>query len=105
MNDRDGTIQIGDEIVNIMGRSLRELNIQQVQELLMVSTQGDEEAVIDLVICRSMANYIEPIHITNCTKQRNNSTDTYFNDVTHERSTNESHLDPKYNEFASIALK
>lgn len=87
-----------------MGRSLRELNIQQVQEQLLLSTQSEGEAIIDLVICRSLANNIGPVI---CQKQRNHSVDTYFNDVLQRSTTNTdtTSSDQKYNDFASIALK
>lgn len=73
---RDGNIQIGDEIVYVSGRCLRGLSIQQVQELLADSTSGTGKCIIDLVICRYVANNKE--------KTRIKSTDTYLNDMKEE---------------------
>lgn len=90
----DGTIQVGDEIVNILGRCLRGMTMPQVQELLIDSTKGTNRCEIDLVICRYVTNSKE--------KMRKKSIDSYLNgctgtdDLPHERS---------YTEYASTALK
>uniref|UniRef100_U5EL40 Putative pdz domain containing protein found in a variety of eumetazoan signaling molecules n=1 Tax=Corethrella appendiculata TaxID=1370023 RepID=U5EL40_9DIPT len=52
---RDGTIKIGDEIVNVIGKRLRGLSLQQVNELFLNCTKT-KAPTIDLVICRSKAN-------------------------------------------------
>lgn len=93
---RDGTIQIGDEIVNINGQSLRGQNAKRVQEQLLECTSSED--FVDLVTCRTKASLkIE--------KQRNNSVDTYFENLAVKRpSPNELHQH-NYTEYASIALK
>lgn len=57
----------------VSGRCLRGLSIQQVQELLGDSTKGTASCIIDLVICRYVANSKE--------KPRLKSTDTYLDDA------------------------
>lgn len=93
---RDGTILIGDEIVNINGQSLRGQNAQRVQEQLLDCTSSED--FVDLVTCRSKASLqIE--------KQRNKSVDTYFESLTVKRSSPSEQHQHNYTEYASIALK
>lgn len=74
---------MGDEIVYVSGRCLRGLSIQQVQELLADSTKGTENCVIDLVICRYVANKKE--------KSRIKSTDTYLDDAEDDKEAHNEH--------------
>lgn len=90
----DGTIQLGDEIVNILGRCLRGMTMPQVQELLIDSTKGTARCEIDLVICRYVTNSKEKIRKKSIDSYLNGCTDT--DDLNHERS---------YTEYASTALK
>lgn len=55
---RDKTIEINDEIVNVLGRRLSGLTMLQVQELLKNITKGktDDLNEIDFVICRNIVN-------------------------------------------------
>lgn len=90
---RNGNIRIGDEIVSILGTSLRGLSVMEVQCLLTNCTKGTGEANIDLVICRSGTNF-KDIQIND---KRKHSADSYLSDMNGFEIGN--------NEFASIALK
>lgn len=90
---RDGNIQIGDEIVYVSGRCLRGLSIQQVQELLGDSTKGTSNCIIDLVICRYVANNKE--------KSRIKSTDTYLDEAKDSNDVNSEQMF----EFAASHIK
>lgn len=58
--NREGTIKPGDEVINIMGRRLRGLSFQQVQELLNTSSKGSScNNEIDLVICHNLTEIKE----------------------------------------------
>lgn len=91
---RDGTIQLGDEIVKVFGHCLRGMTIHQVQELLVNSTKGTKRCDIDLVICRHVANNKE--------KLRKKSVDSYLDSHIPEHGTS---LIDSNSEFASTALK
>lgn len=49
---RNGFLQRGDEIIDVMGKRLYNLNMQEVYELLRLSSNSD----INLVICRTLNN-------------------------------------------------
>lgn len=90
---REGTIQIGDEIVNVSGRSVRGLSMIQVRELLESAYNSTDQGDIDLVICR---------YVTKQTHRslRKKSIDSYLTDIDDLARTQ-----PEFNEYASTALK
>lgn len=108
----EGSIKIGDEIVNINGESLRGQPYPFVHNLIATCTSisghlpHTNNAHVDLVICRSISQQRHHHAIQFIEKQRNKSVDTYFDEPTaptpppppcdhHQHFT----------EFASIALK
>lgn len=88
--NREGTIKIGDEIVNISGRSVRGISMHQVRDLLERSYNNKDETDIDLVICR--------YGISSKPKLRKKSIHSYLNDLDDSPGG-------EFNEFASSALK
>lgn len=65
--DREGTIQINDEIVNVCGQSVRGLSILQLRELLVDAYNDRKRTDMDLVICRYGGNVY---HCDTVTKSR-----------------------------------
>lgn len=90
---RNGSIKIGDEIVSILGTTLRSLSMMEVQNLMTDCTKGTGETNIDLVICRSDTNF-KDIQIKD---KRKHSADSYLSDMNGYEIGN--------NDFASIVLK
>lgn len=57
--NRDGSLQTGDEIINIQGHRVRGLYLRQVYEILNATIANQstaEKCEIDLVICRKNAS-------------------------------------------------
>lgn len=90
---REGTIQIGDEIVNVSGRSVRGMSMIQVRELLESAYNSTEQSDIDLVICRYVTKHTHK-------SLRKKSIDSYLTEID-DTPRNQ----PEFNEFASTALK
>lgn len=95
---REGTIQIGDEIVNVCGQSVRGLTILQVRELLEDAYTDRTKTDIDMVICR-YAN--SECAMQTMTRSRKKSLDTYATDLDDSPGAGYAHL----NEYAYTALK
>lgn len=89
--NREGTIQIGDEIVNVAGHSVRGISMQQIRDLLESAYNRKDQTDIDMVICRY--GMFKP-------KLRKKSIDSYGSYLNDDHQTN-----GEYTEFASTALK
>lgn len=112
----DGSVRIGDEIVNINGESLRGQPYSFIQNLIATCTDGhlphNSNDHVDLVICRSdplsqqLDHYHHPVPPPIqfiAEKLRNKSVDTYFEDDLVETKSYDHHK--HFTEFASVALK
>lgn len=80
---REKSLQVGDEIVNILGHRLRGLHLKQVQDILSSAIASTfEKYEIDLVICRRHSNGIDRSASPSKSpspKPRNSSLDSYLN--------------------------